>query len=86
MNCKYCNEVHTITELCKLTRRKFFFMFGIATAGLLIAPNIVIAQPKIEVLSAAQIFAMELDKMVPNLKTLFERDDVFYSMLKSRSK
>ena len=35
-------------------------------------------------LTTSQIVAMELERIIPQLKMIFERDDVFYKAIKSR--
>jgi hypothetical protein len=37
-------------------------------------------------LTEAQIVAMELERMIPHLKDLFERDDVFYRQIENHRK
>ena len=40
--------------------------------------------PPIKQLSNAEIIALELERIVPRLKVLFERDDAFYSYIERK--
>lgn len=39
--------------------------------------------PTIHILSMSQIVAMEMERIRPQLSSLFERDDMFYTVIKS---
>ena len=85
--CKYCNREHNEIELCKPTRRSFFFL-GLASLAAVAVGQVDLKEihPWVykPALTETQILAIELQKLIPGLKTLFERDDVFYSAIKDK--
>jgi hypothetical protein len=71
-----------------ITRRKFFF-FGLAAGVGLFLPDIKIelwnpTAKQIEFFSEADIARVTLDRVMPNVRNLFESDDKFFNMLKRK--
>lgn len=71
----------------EITRRKFFF-FGLAAGVGLFLPKVepiyIWDKTRIDFISEADIVNMELNRLAPHLKTLFEADDIFFSIIKNR--
>jgi len=71
-----------------ISRRKFFF-FGLAAGVGLLLPDRKIwtwDRTRIYVISESDIVAAELNKMLPHIKNLFDRDDIFYNTIRSKQK
>jgi len=75
----------------EITRRKFFF-FGLAAGIGLLLPDKKILIPeftwdktRIDVISETDIIAAEFDRIMPNVRRLFESDDLFFSTLKKKT-
>lgn len=71
----------------EITRRKFFF-FGLAAGVGLFLPEtkieLVWDKTRVDFISEIDIVNMELNRLMPHMKTLFEQDDIFFSILKER--
>ena len=46
--------------------------------------KIFLPTPSIYKLSDAQIVALEMERILPQIRTLFERDDIFYKFIEKR--
>jgi len=73
-----------------ITRRKFFF-FGLAAGiGLFLPENKILPLhwdlTRIDVISEIDILNMEMNKMLPKIKDLFEHDDLFFKMIRNKKK
>lgn len=72
-----------------MNRREFFRLGAAAIAGLAIDPEELlwvpsrsrIFVPGIARLSTSQIVAAEMERILPHVRTLFQRDDLFYRSL-----
>lgn len=81
-----------------LSRRNFLRLVTSGVAGTLASAELdwdrllwVPGQKKIFIpdnptISISQIVAIELERIVPKIQTLFERDDIFYRAIRSKEK
>lgn len=89
MTCKYCKQEHEETELCKPTRRSFFFLGFASLAAIAVGKvtldKLVSNEFDCVYMSESDIISAELDKIMKRVPELFERDDVFFSTLKEKN-
>lgn len=82
MNCKFCNQEHEVEELCKISRRSFFF-FSTAALITLSTAKLSLPSPK-KILTESEIIITELEAIMPPINSLFDKDDIFYRTIKSQ--
>lgn len=76
-----------------MERRSFLRLLALGVVGqqldidrlLRIPGQKTIFLPIIHRLTESQIVALELERILPKIRTLFERDDIFYKAIKSRN-
>jgi hypothetical protein len=74
------------------TRREFFKFVAMGVAAYIQDPELLLWQPgnkKIFIISPptgvtmSEVIALEMERIIPRIRDLFERDDLFYQALKS---
>ena len=74
------------------TRRSFLKLLALGVIGheldidrlLWVPGQKTIFLPASKGVSLSEIVALEMERMIPKLRTLFERDDMFYTAIKTR--
>lgn len=72
------------------TRRTFFKMIAMGAAGMVVDPELLLWKPGAKTIflpptgmTMAQVIDIEMARIIPRIRDLFERDDLFYSAIKS---